>query len=36
MPVTPGEIEALMQDSITLVLAGENVVQMPNKKVSAN
>jgi len=29
-PVTAGEIEALMQDSITLVLAGENVVQMPN------
>ena len=36
-PVTAGEIEALMQDSITLVLAGENVVQMPtNTKARAN
>jgi EAL domain-containing protein (putative c-di-GMP-specific phosphodiesterase class I) len=36
-PVTPGEIEALMQDSITLVLAGENVLQMPrNTKAVAN
>jgi len=36
-PVTAAEIEALMQDSITLVLAGENVVQMPtNIKLRAN
>ena len=36
-PVTAGEIEALMQDSLTLVLPGENVVQMPtNTKARAN
>ena len=37
IPVSADEIEALMQSSITLVLASENVVQMPTKpKAQAN
>jgi EAL domain-containing protein (putative c-di-GMP-specific phosphodiesterase class I) len=35
-PVNASEIEALMQSSITIVLAGDNVVQMPyNPKTQA-
>jgi len=30
-PVTADEIEALMQSSITIVLASGNVVQLPSK-----
>ena len=37
IPVSADEIEALMHSSITLVLASENVVQMPTKpKALAN
>jgi len=36
-PVSPDEIEALMQSSITIVLASENVVRLPtNSKAQTN